>query len=93
MATPLNLSQQRELTSPRTVQAAKHVELAIINFTDETNVQHCTLAVIGENHVHILEGRSMGFSPHTTPQGNASGWLKKAIKEKLEESKKKGKEK
>ena len=91
MAIPLNL--QREQTAPRTVQAAKFVELAIVTFSDDTNVQHTTLAVVGENHIHLLEGRELGYCPHTTPKGNASAWLTKAIKEKLAEGDPKGKRK
>lgn len=78
MATPLQMPQPNQ-TEPRTVQGAKIVELALVTFTDETNSQHTQLAIIGDNNVHLLEGRSSGFSKNTTPQGNASEWLKNAI--------------
>lgn len=63
--------------------AAKPVELALVTYTDESNTQHTQLAIIGENNVHLIEGRSMGFSKNSTPQGSASEWLRKAIFEKL----------
>lgn len=63
--------------------AAKPVELALVTYTDESNTQFTQLAIIGENNVHLVEGRAMGFSKNSTPQGSASEWLRKAIFEKL----------
>jgi len=68
---------------PRKVLGAKRVEIALVTYTDETNTQHTQLAIIGDNNVHLLEGRALGFSKNTTPQGNASEWLKNGIFEKL----------
>jgi hypothetical protein len=87
MATPLVL-KSNERTEPRDVQGAKFVDLALVTFTDETNVQHTTLAVVGDKRIHLLEGRELGLCPHTTPKGNASEWLNKAIRAKLEVKKK-----
>lgn len=70
-------------TEPRKVLGAKRVELALVTYTDDSNVKQFQLAIIGDNNVHLLEGRSMGFSKNTTPQGNASEWLKNGIFEKL----------
>lgn len=53
-------------------------------FTDETNQQHCTLAVVGDKKVHLMEGRSLGFSKNTTPSGQAASWLAQAIFDKLD---------
>lgn len=72
-----------EPLSPKTVIAAKPVELALVTYTDETNTQQTQLAVIGENNVHLIEGRALGFSKNTTPQGSASEWLRKGIFAKL----------
>ena len=89
MATPLNLFRNpSETTNPREVQAVKRVELALVTFTDESNQQHCTLAVVGEKNVHLLEGRSLGFSKNTTPSGRAGAWLKEAIFSMLKKGKK-----
>jgi len=82
MATPLQMSSSSQ-TEPRKVYGAKRVELALVTYTDDSNVQHTQLAVVGDNNVHLLEGRSMGFSKNTTPFGTASEWLKKGIFEKL----------
>ena len=82
MATPLQMNP-REMTEPRKVLAAKRVELALVTYTDETNTQHTQLAVIGDNNVQLLEGRMMGLTKNTTPQGTASEWLRKGIFEKL----------
>lgn len=65
--------------------AAKRVDLALVTYTDESNTQFTQLAVVGENNIHLIEGRALGFSKNTTPQGSASEWLKRAIFEKLEE--------
>jgi hypothetical protein len=62
----------QEKTNPNEVQSAKRVDLALVQFTDEYNQQHVTLAVVGENRIHILEGRELGFSKNTTPAGPAS---------------------
>lgn len=72
-----------EPLSPKTVIAAKPVELALVTYTDESNTQQTQLAVIGENNVHLIEGRALGFSKNTTPQGSASEWLRKGIFAKL----------
>lgn len=75
--------QKPQETEPRTVLGAKRVDLALVTYTDETNTQHTQLAIIGDNNVHLLEGRNLGFSKNTTPQGTASEWLRKGIFEKL----------
>lgn len=72
-----------EPLSPKTVIAAKPVELALVTYTDESNTQQTQLAVIGENNVHLIEGRALGLSKNTTPQGSASEWLRKGIFAKL----------
>lgn len=82
MATPLQMPKNT-MTEPRKVIAAKRVDLALVTYTDETNTQQVQLAVVGDNNVHLLEGRAMGLSRSTTPQGNASEWLKNGILEKL----------
>lgn len=82
MATPLQ-PKMNEPLSPKTVIAAKPVELALVTYTDESNTQQTQLAVIGENNVHLIEGRALGFSKNTTPQGSASEWLRKGIFAKL----------
>jgi len=74
-------------TEPRKVLAAKRVDLALVTYTDESNTQQTQLAIIGDNNIHLLEGRSLGFSKNTTPQGSASNWLKTGIFEKLNEKK------
>lgn len=56
-----------------------------MTYTDESNTQFTQLAIVGENNVHLIEGRAMGFSKNSTPQGSASEWLRKAIFEKLQE--------
>lgn len=64
---------------PRTVLGAKSVELTLITYTDEYNVQQCQLAVVGDNTVHLLEARAMGISKNTTPVGTAGTWLRDGI--------------
>lgn len=65
------------------VVAAKVVELALVTYIDEYNVQQVQLAVVGDNQVHLLESRGLGLSKNTTPQGTASEWLRKGLFEAL----------
>lgn len=71
---------------PKTVLGAKFVRLALISYLDESNQTVTGLAVIGDNNVHLLESRVLGFSTHTTRQGLASEWLRKGVFEKLMEN-------
>ena len=57
----------------------KKVDLALVSYVDEYSVQQTQLAVVGDNTVHLLEGRSVGISKNTTPQGTASEWLATGI--------------
>lgn len=86
MATPLS-RQPNETPEPRTVQSAKRVELALIEFTDEAGQQHTTVGLIGDNNVRLLDARAMGVVRVGTPVGNANEWLKKGIFELLEKKK------
>lgn len=82
MAIPLQIKpvvQNEAMTKPQTVASAKEVSLAIVTYADEYGVQQTQLAVVGDNNVHMLEGRAMGFSKNTTPQGQAKEWLKNGI--------------
>ena len=62
---------------------AKLVDFALITYLDEQNQQVTQLAVVGDNHVHLVESRSLGVSKSTTPQGVASDWIVKGVFEKL----------
>lgn len=82
MAIPLQIKpvvQNQSEVRPQTVASAKEVRLAVVSYADEYGVQQTQLAVVGDNHVHMLEGRSMGFSKNTTPQGQAKEWLRDGI--------------
>jgi hypothetical protein len=68
---------------PRSVQDAKLVHLALVSYTDQRGQRITQLAVVGENNVHLLEGKLLGFSPLQTPQGVASDWLRDGIFELL----------
>ena len=84
MATPLQLGRNpNETTQPQQVLDAKEVRLALITYTDEYNTVQCQLAVIGDKNIHLLEGRTLGFSKNTTPFGRAAEWLKKGVLGKL----------
>ena len=86
MATPLQVkTRMTDSDQPRTLIGAKKVDVALITFRDENNVQQTQLAVVGENTVHLLESRSLGMSKNTTRQGTASEWLAKAVIEALKE--------
>lgn len=84
MATQLIPTEQKtERPEPRTVLAAKGVDLVIVRYTDDTGREIVQLAVVGDNTVHLLDGKEMGFNRAQTPQGVANEWLKKAIFAKL----------
>lgn len=76
---------------PKTVLAAKAVELAMVTYTDEAGTMFTQLAVVGESETHLLEGRASGLSKYATPQGRANEWLADGIFTKLGKKRKKGK--
>jgi hypothetical protein len=57
--------------------------MAIVSYTDERGIEYVQPALVGDNHVHLLNGRELGFSEAVTPSGRAVEWLKTAILEKL----------
>lgn len=63
----------------RTVVAAKPVELVMVSYYDEYGVGHTQLAVVGDNNVHLLDGKATGFSQTATPHGLGSDWLTKGV--------------
>lgn len=76
----LQLQQNQKIPeTPRTVIAAKKVDLVLVTYLDEYNQQQSQLAVVGENTVHLLESRRLGMSVNTTPQGIATQWLRDGV--------------
>lgn len=74
------LSQNREFDNkPKTVIDAKYVKLALITYNDGGGHTFSQLAIVGNNHIHLLEGRAQGFSKNTTPQGSATKWLTEGV--------------
>ncbi len=71
----------------RVVLEAKVVKLVMVSYIDPSNQKIVGLAVVGDNQVHMLESRTLGFSKNSTPQGPASEWLRDGIFEKLAEKK------
>jgi hypothetical protein len=70
---------QKMEKEPLDVVAAKSVELALVTWIDATGREVTQLAIIGDNNVHLLEGRSMGFGAFSTLQGTASKDLTRNI--------------
>lgn len=86
MAQPLvpeEMKPQSPRPNPRTVIGAKAVEIALVTYTDEAGQQFTQLAVVGDNNVHLIEGRVLGISRTATPQGVASDWLRDGVFKKL----------
>jgi hypothetical protein len=77
------IDQEQSRAAPRSVLAAKGVDLALITYVDEQGTQITQLAVVGDNRVHVLDGKPMGFSKVTTPQGLANDWLRDGVFAKL----------
>ena len=74
---------------PRTVVAAKKVELVLITYTNEQAEQITQLGVLGDNLVHLIDGQALGFSRTRTPQGTANEWLAKGVFDKVGRKEKK----
>jgi len=68
---------------PRTVIAAKPVELVLVNYIDETGTAQTQLGVVGDNTVHLIDARTVGMSTTPSPQGKAVPWLRDGILSKL----------
>jgi hypothetical protein len=51
----------------------------MVRYQDEYNQQQVQLGVMGDNEIHLLESRQLGFSKSTTPQGVASKWLRDGV--------------
>jgi hypothetical protein len=80
MATPLQTQlKTRDLDKALSVVGAKPVELALVTYYDDSGMEQTQLAVVGDNTVHLLDGKSTGFSANTTHQGRAADWLKEGI--------------
>lgn len=77
--------------NPRTVLAAKAVDLVMVTYTDEAGTVFTQLGIAGDSEIHLLEGRASGLSKYATPQGRANEWLAEAIFKKLDRKRKKGK--
>jgi hypothetical protein len=78
---PVPAQQQVRTQSPlpRTVLATKVVDLALVTYMDERNIQRTQLAIVGDNHVHLLDPRPMGFGKEPLPQGIAANWIRDGV--------------
>lgn len=68
-----------ERPQPKTVLAAKAVDLLLVTYTDDDGRQYTQLAIAGDKQVHMMDGRLFGVSRSQTPQGPANSWLRDAI--------------
>lgn len=83
-AKTLQVSPTQSNRTPRTVLAVKEVSIALVTYNDENGETQSQLALVGDNTIHLLNGRAMGIS-NTTTQGQASEWLKEGVFKKLKE--------
>ena len=89
MAQPL-VPQQDEVIPrprPRTVVSAKEVSLVLVRYADDTGQVFTQFAAVGDNTVHMLDGKAMCVNRVSTPQGPANEWLKNGVFAKLKEKK------
>jgi hypothetical protein len=91
--TPIAVTDTQQSRSQKVVLAAKSVDLTMITYADDAGTVYTQLAIVGDNEVHLLEGRAAGLSKVATPQGRASEWLANGIFEKLGRKRKSKKEK
>lgn len=73
----------KERPAPRSVLAAKPVDIILVRYVDDRGQEHTQLAAVGDSEVHLINGRTLGFSRSDTPQGQANPWLRDAVFEKL----------
>lgn len=86
MAQPLMPEEQlpqEPRNPPRTVVGVKGVDLILVRYTDERGALVTSLAVVGDNTVHMLDAKLFGLGRYPTAQGPANDWLKNGIFEKL----------
>lgn len=81
MEIPLPFAKKKlpEDTRPKTVLGVQPVQLALVSYVDDSNQLVVQLAVVGDNNVHMIESRALGLSKSTTPQGQATKWLRDGI--------------
>lgn len=77
------VDQQNSRPAPRTVLAAKAVDLILVTYTDDAGQVYTQLVVAGDKTVHLIDGKTFGLSKTTTPQGQANQWLADGIFAKL----------
>jgi hypothetical protein len=83
MAQQPNQQPQMVETEPRTVIAAKGVDLVLVRYKDDSGREITQLAIMGDSTVHLLDSREIGFGRAQTPSGQANEWLRKGIFAKL----------
>lgn len=76
-------TQDQVRQPPKTVISAKRVEIALVSYMDETGRQVTQLALVGENNIHMLDNKEIGFLKDPSPRGLASPWLRDGVLEKL----------
>lgn len=85
MAITLPGSRQNSPTqerTPRTVVGVKEVTTVLVTYVDNEGQSQTQLAVVGDNTVHLLNGKQMGISD-TQAQGIAADWLKEGVFKKM----------
>jgi hypothetical protein len=88
MATIPPTRQPNETPEPRTVQSAKFVRLALVEFTDEAGQPNTSIVLVGDNNIRLLDAKSMGVTKVSSQHiGNANEWLKNGIFGLLEKKK------
>ena len=55
------------------------VTMVLVEYSDESNRKTVQLAMVGKNHVQLLNGQSLGLATGTQRSGNASVELRNAI--------------
>ena len=68
-----------ETVTPRTVEAAKLVELALISYVDDYGRKTTQLVLLGDNNVQLLDMKALGLNKDKTLVGLAADWLKDGV--------------
>lgn len=68
-----------ETVSPRTVEAAKLVNLALVTYVDDYGKKTTQLTLVGDNNLHLLNMKDLGLSNEKTISGLAADWIRDGV--------------
>lgn len=83
MARPKEEEKEEIPPPPKTVTAVKKVDLVLVSYVDHNGQKVTQLALVGEQHVQLLNNLDYGLGEVRTQKGPANSWLTRGIFEQL----------